>query len=202
MQHEEPLTAEIFLRLAAGDTDEFELLYRRKKDFVYQTALTIIRSPDDAVEICQETFATLWGRRDYFLKVKDLDEYVYTVTRNVAVSWRRRVRYELERRVELIDTSPVRAPDVLLESKEFFILYKARLERLPPQQRKIFNMAREEKKSHEEIAAALGISVNTVCNHMKEALRTLREWLARHDGKSSAPLRKETIHVVKKNPQC
>jgi hypothetical protein len=58
--------------------------------------------------------------------------------------------------------------------------------------------AREERKSHEETAAALGISVNTVCNHMKEALRTLRGRLARHDATGNLASAKETVYVVKK----
>ncbi|WP_288507830.1 sigma-70 family RNA polymerase sigma factor [uncultured Bacteroides sp.] len=41
--------------------------------------------------------------------------------------------------------------------------------------RKVFILSRYEGKSHQEIAAELGISVNTVKYHIKNALNALRE---------------------------
>ena len=59
------------------------------------------------------------------------------------------------------------------------IINKA-LEKLTPRQREIFEMSREKQMSHKEIAEALGISVNTVQEHISSSLRSLRMYLEKH----------------------
>lgn len=41
-------------------------------------------------------------------------------------------------------------------------------------------MSREKQMSHKEIAKALGISVNTVQEHISSSLRSLRMYLEKH----------------------
>ena len=59
------------------------------------------------------------------------------------------------------------------------IINKA-LEKLTPRQREIFEMSREAQMSHKEIADALGISVNTVQEHISISLRTIRTFLSKY----------------------
>lgn len=174
-----PLPVDISKRLAVGDQEAFVLLYHRSQRLIYQTAYSILGSHDDAREICQETFAALWVSRQRFANVADVDKYIHMMSRNIAVRWRDNLRREITYRVKLIDYSPVRAPDVLLETKEFFLLVENAVDRLPPRQRDVFHLLREEMKTHEEISKKLKISQNTVNNHIKKALVTLRQCLIR-----------------------
>ena len=68
------------------------------------------------------------------------------------------------------------------ENVDEYILYKDKLKQLkevvnhlPPQQRIIFNLNRNEGLRNEEIALRLNISTNTVKSHFGKALRTLRQ---------------------------
>jgi RNA polymerase sigma-70 factor (ECF subfamily) len=106
-----------------------------------------------------------------------MDKYIHMMSRNIAVRWRDDLRREIMYRVKLIDHSPVRAPDHLLETKEFFLLVQNAVAKLPPRQRDVFQLLREEMKTHEEISKKLKISPNTVNNHIKKALVTLRACL-------------------------
>lgn len=54
------------------------------------------------------------------------------------------------------------------------------LEQLTSRQREIFEMSREKQMSHKEIAEALGISINTVQEHISSSLRSLRTYLEKH----------------------
>ena len=54
------------------------------------------------------------------------------------------------------------------------------LKQLTSRQREIFEMSREKQMSHKEIAKALGISVNTVQEHISSSLRSLRMYLEKH----------------------
>jgi RNA polymerase sigma-70 factor (ECF subfamily) len=64
--------------------------------------------------------------------------------------------------------------------KEYRALLKQALGQLSEQQRRIYGLSRGEGKSYMEIAEALQISVNTVKFHMKEALRSIRDYLSQH----------------------
>ena len=54
------------------------------------------------------------------------------------------------------------------------------IERLPADCRRIFKMSRFDGKKNIEIAQELGISVNTVKYHMKQALRLLQQQLGKY----------------------
>lgn len=65
--------------------------------------------------------------------------------------------------------------DEVIVAKETELLIRMKLEQLPEQKRRIYEMHREEGKTYEEIAEELGISVNTVKYHMKSILKELRD---------------------------
>ena len=51
---------------------------------------------------------------------------------------------------------------------------------LPPRQKLVYTLSREQGLKHEEIARRLNISPATVNNHMIAALRTIRQQLGTH----------------------
>ena len=63
---------------------------------------------------------------------------------------------------------------------EYQKILKGAIEALPPQRKKIFNMSREDNMTHKEIAAQLGISVNTVQEHISESLRFIKKHFNKH----------------------
>lgn len=54
---------------------------------------------------------------------------------------------------------------------------KKLIEQLPPRRRQVYVMSREEGLTYLEISKRLGISVNTVENHIAASLRFLRQHL-------------------------
>ena len=59
------------------------------------------------------------------------------------------------------------------------------LEQLTPRQREVFNMSRDLQMSHKEIAEALGVSVNTVQEHISVSLKVIRAYLTKYSGTSA-----------------
>ena len=57
---------------------------------------------------------------------------------------------------------------------------KCALDQLPPKQKLVYTLSRDEGWKHEEIARYLNISPSTVNNHMIAALRTIRKQLGIH----------------------
>ena len=56
------------------------------------------------------------------------------------------------------------------------------MEKLTPRQREIFEMSRTQELSHKEIAQTLGISVNTVQEHISTSLKIIRAYFTKHNG--------------------
>ena len=70
--------------------------------------------------------------------------------------------------------------DVL--SNEYLAFIRKKLDELPPRSREIFRMCREQSKSYEEVAAALGITRDAVKSRMMHAMKTLKNSVEREIG--------------------
>ena len=75
------------------------------------------------------------------------------------------------------------------------------MSKLPPRQQEIFRLSRLDGFSHKEIADQLGISVQTVKNHMVAALRFVRTELA-NSSDQVPPLMKVLIALSYFSLQC
>jgi RNA polymerase sigma factor (sigma-70 family) len=65
-------------------------------------------------------------------------------------------------------------------SHEYEHFLEEALSQLPPQQRKVFVLSRQEGMKHEDIASQMGLSIYTIKNHMKAALHNIRVFLKEH----------------------
>ena len=79
-------------------------------------------------------------------------------------------------KVVLTDSHPL---GMLLERELEEEIYKA-IDKLPDECRRVFNKSRFEGKSYEEISQDLGISINTVKYHIKNALAALQKNLGKY----------------------
>ena len=64
-----------------------------------------------------------------------------------------------------------------LEEEQLVDIVQKAIDALPDECRRVFIESRMEEKSYQEIADELGITINTVKYHIKNALRQLRETL-------------------------
>lgn len=79
-------------------------------------------------------------------------------------------------KIVLADSHPL---GVLLERELEEEIYKA-IGKLPDECRRVFSKSRFEGKSYEEISQDLGISINTVKYHIKNALAILQKNLSKY----------------------
>lgn len=165
-----------FARIAAGDQDAFEQLFRAHYRPLCAFALQYVKDSDRAEDLVQELFTRLWQDRERTSITTSLKAYLFTAVRNrclnaVTASRRMRVLDEgMDDRVE----DEGRNEDELTERAA---RVQAAIEGLPEERRKVFRLSRDEGLKYHEIAERLGISIKTVENQMGKALKTLREEL-------------------------
>jgi len=175
-------------RLALGDRAAFEDLYRKYAPAAHGLALRVTGQEALAQEVVHDAFLALWrapeaydpGRgpfRTFFLSLVH-HRAVDTVRRED------RLRRRTERASNLDE---VHGEDVAEEVVEGAYLLERRrevlaaLQTLPPDQRKVLEMAYFGGHTQARIAEELGIPVGTVKTRTLAAMRKLRRALLRED---------------------
>ena len=74
------------------------------------------------------------------------------------------------------------SPDAELELlwKQYEERLNEAILQLPPKRQKVFRLCREQNKTYEEVGAALGISRNTVKEHMVLSMKSITTYLRKH----------------------
>jgi RNA polymerase sigma-70 factor (ECF subfamily) len=173
-------------RLTAGDSAAFEILFARYFNRLRRYAYGFTRSWTEAEDLVHDMFLLLWRRKRPLDGVRDLNAYLYRITRNLALNHVRRRTVEARwqageaaaHAAALVENAS-RAPDAeqRLASDERVAALLCAVDSLPPRQRQVILLRWREGKTLDEIAATLGISVNTVEIHTTRAHKHLRKLL-------------------------
>ncbi|MBD3866631.1 MAG: RNA polymerase sigma factor [Acidobacteria bacterium] len=176
--------AELIKAAAAGDTDAFERLVDLKRRLVLRAAFRILGNLDDAHDVAQTVFLTLWRSLDRYDHTRRFDTWLYKVTVNAAIDMSRKAgpRGVLQ---PLTDASRdrlfVTGPDAegqlnRAELQKVFLRLSAAL---PERQRAAFVLRELQGLSTAQVAEALDVTESTVRNHLLQARRVLREGIRR-----------------------
>lgn len=167
-------------RLIGGDDIAFREVYDLHSGRVYQMAFRFLKDTAWSEEIVQDVFLKLWLNREGLDKDGNIWLYLYVITKRLCLNKLREIRKSAMLFERLMSTIEIagNAPEERLVAEELEQQAQRAISRLPKQQQLIFKLSREEGLTHKEIAQRLGISPNTVKNHMVQAIKTLRTTLS------------------------
>lgn len=174
-------------RCLAGETDAFGGLVVRYQDRLYGTLVHLLGSPQDALDVAQETFFLAYQNLRSFRGDSAFYSWLFRIASNAAVSFRRRQR-SLGRRLdnnrddpgsEPVDQRPATDPTAGVFSQERRRLVQDALAELPEDYRTVLVLKELEGLSYEEIAAVVGCPIGTVRSRIHRARLELREKLLR-----------------------
>jgi len=163
-------------RLKAGDEAAFRSIYDSYSEKVYQLAIRFLKEVTWSEELTQDVFMKLWINREGLDERGNIWLYLYVITKRLCLNKLREIHRSttlFERLMDHIQAASERAEDQLM-AEEAGQCAEQIIAMLPQQQQRIFKLSREEGLTHDEIAKKLGISTNTVKNHMVRALKTLK----------------------------
>lgn len=193
-KHPEPNPAAdeaLVARARGGDAAAFDALVVRHQDRVFNMALRLLNHREDALDVSQEIFLTVFKALHRFEGKARFSTWLYRVTVN-------RCRDELRRRGMVKHTRPQSlearrdpdterradppsadpAPPELAQARETGELVTAAIAGLPDEARETLVLRDVEGLRYEEIAEVLGIPVGTVRSRLNRARTLLRERLA------------------------
>jgi len=168
-------------RVRAGKPAALDGLVARVEMRVRIWAARMIDDPDAAEDVAQEVLIGLERRVKRFDGRSRFSTWLFAVTRNVALSERRRE----ERRAALLRAHAVLdveldAPAADEDTRALAALALRYLDALPRKQRLVFELADVRGMSPAEIARELGLEQVTVRSHLFKARRAIRAQLLAH----------------------
>ncbi|OXB03174.1 RNA polymerase sigma factor [Flavobacterium pectinovorum] len=161
--------------LSQGSELAFTELYNRYKNLVYGTALKITKSKVLAEEAVQDVFLKIWQNQEKAAEITNFENYLFIISRNHIFDMIKKTARETNlasdityKNIAADDT------DTAIKDDQYNVILNQIIEQLPPQQQKIYKMAKMEGLSHQKIGENLGISTETVKKHMAQALKFVR----------------------------
>ena len=174
----------LILRLIGGDEGAFCELYATYKNRLIYFAMRFLKSREYAEDVFQDAFTVVWQSRRFINPDASFSSYLYTIMRNRILNQLRNAANEEKLKESILsqalDYTEDTKREVMLNDLKSLISHA--LQQLTPRQREIFEMSREAQLSHKEIADKLGISVNTVQEHISISLKLIRTYLIKYSG--------------------
>ncbi len=167
---------ELFDLLKQDEEYAFREIYERYFDVLYVHACKKLENKEEARDVIQEVFVTIWDKRKSLSLTGSLSAYLFTAVRNRIINIYLRKRIEsvyvesLQKSIEegLCQTDhPVRA-------NQLNSMIEMEIAALPAKMQEIFKLSRNEYFTHREIASELNLSEQTVRKQINNALRILK----------------------------
>ncbi|AYL94352.1 RNA polymerase sigma factor [Mucilaginibacter celer] len=165
---------ELISLLNLEDQRAFATIYDRYWSMLVNYVYGLTRSEDDAVDIVQELFVSVWNRRLSFSLDGALSAYLvksarYSSLRTLTRDANRTAFIErLSRRIEQFHVDPEH-----IDVRRLAECIDKAVSSLPAKMQRIYLMSRDEQLSHKEIARALGIAETTVKKQINNALKII-----------------------------
>ncbi len=151
-----------------GDLDRLAPLYARHRDKIYGLCVRMVRDPDEAADLVQETFLRVLRHRRSFRGSAKFTTWLYRIAHNVCLDHIRGSKRMDETASEVHRMVPQPHQD------ENLLILRRALDTLPPDERAVIVLARFEGLHHQELAEILDCTEGAARVRLHRAVMALR----------------------------
>lgn len=173
---------ELIRLIALNDERAFAQLFAHYRNKIYTVALKLTHSTTVAEEIVEDVFLKIWLRRSSLSEIENFSAYLYVIARNETYKILKQIakNYKIVLLTEN-NTSPVHnnSEDYLISKQLISLLQKA-IDRLPSQQKQVYQLMKEGDLKRGEVAELLKIQPETVKFHLAQAMKNIRTYCMLH----------------------
>ncbi|AYD47467.1 RNA polymerase sigma factor [Arachidicoccus soli] len=167
--------------LKRSDEGAFAQLFERYKHRIFGYAYKWTKSNLNAEEITQDTFVSLWIKRNELPDIKNISAYIYKIAANKTYDF---LRSEKAKDLMIQKFVASKFKPAIVESSENIYLVKEKeqmvnhaVEQLSFQKQRIYHLNTIEAKSPKEIARELNLTPSTVRTHLSNILEHIKNYL-------------------------
>jgi len=170
---------EVLEKIQSGNESAYEMIFRTFYQPLCRYAYSFLEDKEEAEEVVQSAFITVWEKRKSIDIQTSLKSYLYRMVRNGCLNVIKHEKVKQQHVAHEMAVTEVSYESVTQKvyASELESKITEALKALPEQCRLVFQLSRFEELKYQEIADQLQISVKTVENHMGKALRIMREQL-------------------------
>jgi RNA polymerase sigma-70 factor (ECF subfamily) len=179
--------AALMVKVCGGHEASFEMLLARHRGQVVNHLYRLVHNRAIAEELAQDVFLRVYRFRDRYQPEAKFTTWLFRITTNVALNWRRDTRREtahLRLDAAIHDTRQIQVPDQTLRADQQLLAeYHAKeirdaIESLPGKQLAAVLMHKYEGMDYAAIAEVLDCSIPALKSLLFRAYETLRRRLA------------------------
>ena len=171
------ISGEIITKASSGDIESFEKLFRAYSGFVYNIALGMLRSREDANEVTQDVFVAIYRKLKTFRFQSSLRTWIYRVTVNLALNHLKKTsRFktkETEYNDDIVYRQSQSSTEESIDRGCHENVINVLLNSLSLEQRVCVVLRNIEGLSYKEIADTLQIKLNAVRSRLRRAREKL-----------------------------
>lgn len=166
-------------RIQRGNQDALMEIYARYSSSVYGLALHVVRTPQLAEEVTQDTFLKLWKQADRWQPEKgNLNTWLLTIARNTAIDVYRKVQRRARSNpfinIEAVDPGAIAVAGIHTDQWENGQILRRLLNQLPEEQAQVVELAYFQGMTHSQLAEALDLPLGTAKTRLRLAMQKLR----------------------------
>lgn len=181
--HDQSTTAledDLIKRCRDGDQRAMEQIVKRYEKQVYNTAFGIVGNREDAQDITQDVFLTIWNKIGQFKFRSKFSTWIYQIAKNQSLNLKNLKKRRQTDATEINDSQawvPVdeKTPETTLLVYEQQKLLLRALDNLKEKHRTILVLREMEALSYDDISEVLGCSMGRVKSRLHEARLALRK---------------------------
>ncbi|WP_443946434.1 RNA polymerase sigma factor [Pedobacter sp. AW1-32] len=166
--------------LKQGNEDAFAEIYNRFWEKMASYAVRLTKSEEEAADIVQEIFISLWKKREALQIKTNLQAYLIGSTRNLSLRFIER-NIQTENFEEKLNDQLEDFSQNIEEHISFADLQRQvdkAIAKMPKKMREVYLLSRDEQMSYRQIAEQLDIAEGTVKKQISNALKILSENLS------------------------
>jgi RNA polymerase sigma-70 factor (family 1) len=168
---------QLLIQTAQGDQIAFTQLFDAYHHALGAFVFGILKSREVAEEVVLDVFLKIWTTREVLADVQNFKAYLFTISRNAAISALRKAIRERTRQAQW-ENEQAPAQPVEPDNRElYFNLIDEAIEQLSPQRKKIYLLSRQQGMKYEDIAKELGLSRFTVRAHIQQSVTAITAFL-------------------------
>lgn len=168
---------ELLNRVGTGDSEAFRQLHHNTDRAVYSFILSILKNPQDAEEVMQETYLKIWtSAASYHSQGKPL-AWMFTIARNLCYMKFREQKHQADMGLDDLNGEETGEVCLPLENLADAMVLKSALEILKEDERQIVLLHASAGLKHREIAADLQMPLATVLSKYNRAIKKLKQYL-------------------------